>query len=276
MVAVRGRRFADDGSWGSSANAVLNLLEEVESESLSNLTLVPRSRRGHRDTRDVARARGRAPTEPLPHAVSSSASTPSSHAAGSSSRHGSTSAASRSGAGRSTSRSGASPRATYPRAGSSAGPSACPPPSPPCDEPALDAAGAGVRSRPPHREASSSGGRSRVARPSGCCPTSTPGAQRTWWREAGKQVVFRAVDGAKVPGADGRALAERYGLPVDRIDVVTQSVDVERLALARSQQASSKRDGRRAGARPERLRVHPHVGRLWALARASKTSSAQY
>lgn len=87
-------------------------------------------------------------------------------------------------------------------------------------------------------------------------------SERTWWREAGKQVVFRAVDGAKVPGADGRALAERYGLPGDRIDVVTQSVDVERLALARSQQASS-RDGRREELGLKGC-VFIYVGRLWA------------
>ena len=34
-------------------------------------------------------------------------------------------------------------------------------------------------------------------------------SERTWWREAGKRLVFRAVDAAKVPGPDGRALAER-------------------------------------------------------------------
>ncbi len=39
---------------------------------------------------------------------------------------------------------------------------------------------------------------------------------RTWWRELGKNVLFKAVDGAKVPGPDGAALASRYGLPQER------------------------------------------------------------
>ena len=32
-------------------------------------------------------------------------------------------------------------------------------------------------------------------------------SQRTWWRELGKNVLFKAIDGAKVPGPDGAALA---------------------------------------------------------------------
>src|SRR5262249_6779449 len=48
-------------------------------------------------------------------------------------------------------------------------------------------------------------------------------SDRTWWREASKQFVFRAVDGAKVPGPDGAALAARYGLPAARTSPVAQS-----------------------------------------------------
>ncbi|HEX4008886.1 MAG TPA: glycosyltransferase family 4 protein [Solirubrobacteraceae bacterium] len=50
-------------------------------------------------------------------------------------------------------------------------------------------------------------------------------SDRTWWRELGKQVVFRAVDGAKVPGDEGARLAVRYGLDVERASRVTQSID---------------------------------------------------
>ena len=46
-------------------------------------------------------------------------------------------------------------------------------------------------------------------------------------REAAKHLLFRAVDGAKVPGADGRAYAGRYGLPGVRSWAVTQAIDVE-------------------------------------------------
>lgn len=86
-------------------------------------------------------------------------------------------------------------------------------------------------------------------------------SQRTWWRELSKHFLFRAVDGAKVPGLDGAALARRYGLSADRIQTVTQSVDVPHY-----QGASSVPAQERAGMR-ERLGlrgcVFAYVGRLW-------------
>lgn len=87
-------------------------------------------------------------------------------------------------------------------------------------------------------------------------------SERTWWREAGKRFVFRAVDAAKVPGADGRALAARYGLEVSRTSAVTQSIDVHRFARARELPAAERERLRRelglAGC------VFVYVGRLWA------------
>ena len=87
-------------------------------------------------------------------------------------------------------------------------------------------------------------------------------SRRTWWREAGKHLVFRAVDAAKVPGADGRALATRYGLEAARVAEVTQSVDVERLASA-SRLAPDARAARRREFGLEGC-VFIYVGRLWS------------
>ena len=87
-------------------------------------------------------------------------------------------------------------------------------------------------------------------------------SERTWWREAGKRFVFRAVDAAKVPGEDGAALAEHYGLDAARIARVTQSVDVERLAAARL--ASAPERGRRREQLGLSGCVFIYVGRLWS------------
>jgi glycosyltransferase involved in cell wall biosynthesis len=87
-------------------------------------------------------------------------------------------------------------------------------------------------------------------------------SERTLWRETGKRLVFRAVDAAKVPGNDGRALAERYGLSGERIARVTQSVDVERLSAAAAQSAPA-RERRRAALGLEGC-VFIYVGRLWS------------
>jgi glycosyltransferase involved in cell wall biosynthesis len=79
-------------------------------------------------------------------------------------------------------------------------------------------------------------------------------------RDAAKHLLFRAVDGAKVPGADGRAYANRYGLPGERSWAVTQAIDVD---LYQS--------GRLGSVRREHVRaqlglhgcVFVYVGRIW-------------
>jgi glycosyltransferase involved in cell wall biosynthesis len=85
---------------------------------------------------------------------------------------------------------------------------------------------------------------------------------RTWWRETGKHVLFRAVDGAKVPGPDGTALAVRYGLPRERAGVVTQSIEVAHFGRARAMPAADR------ASRREQLGVSgcvfTYVGRVWA------------
>jgi glycosyltransferase involved in cell wall biosynthesis len=86
-------------------------------------------------------------------------------------------------------------------------------------------------------------------------------SERTWWREAGKHFVFHAVDAAKVPGPDGVAQAERYGLPSGRIATVTQSVDVEGLRHA-SAIEDRERSRRRAALGLDGC-VFIYAGRLW-------------
>jgi glycosyltransferase involved in cell wall biosynthesis len=87
-------------------------------------------------------------------------------------------------------------------------------------------------------------------------------SNRTWWRELGKSVLFKAVDGAKVPGPDGAALATRYGLPEERATVVTQSIDLAHYGRGRDMSADERRRRREA------LRlsgcVFLYVGRIWA------------
>ncbi|HEU5331149.1 MAG TPA: glycosyltransferase family 4 protein [Actinocrinis sp.] len=85
---------------------------------------------------------------------------------------------------------------------------------------------------------------------------------RTWWRELGKRVLFKAVDGAKVSGPDGAALAARYGLPEDRATVVTQSIDVTRYGRGRGMPAAERR--RRREALGLSGCVFVYVGRVWA------------
>lgn len=58
-------------------------------------------------------------------------------------------------------------------------------------------------------------------------PTFDTWIRRTRVKEATKHLLFRAVDGAKVPGPDGAAVALRYGIPSDRILPSTQSIDVD-------------------------------------------------
>jgi glycosyltransferase involved in cell wall biosynthesis len=85
---------------------------------------------------------------------------------------------------------------------------------------------------------------------------------RTWWREAGKHLLFRVIDGAKVPGPDGAALATRYGLPERRTTMVTQSIDVEHYGRSRDMPVAERQTRR------ENLGltgcVFLYVGRIWA------------
>jgi len=87
-------------------------------------------------------------------------------------------------------------------------------------------------------------------------------SQRTWWREVGKHVLFKAIDGVKVSGPDGAALATRYGLPEDRIATVTQSINVAHYSRSRNMAAEERH------CRREELGlsgcVFIYVGRLWA------------
>ena len=85
---------------------------------------------------------------------------------------------------------------------------------------------------------------------------------RTWWRELAKNVLFKAIDGAKVPGPDGAALAARYGLPAQRAAVVTQSVDVAHYARGRAMPAGRRQ--RLRAARGLSGCVFLYVGRVWA------------
>ena len=87
-------------------------------------------------------------------------------------------------------------------------------------------------------------------------------SHRTWWREAAKHLLFRAIDGAKVPGPDGAGLAVRYGLPRERAAVVTQLIDVDHYGRSRDMAAADR------SARREELGlagcVFLYVGRVWA------------
>jgi glycosyltransferase involved in cell wall biosynthesis len=84
---------------------------------------------------------------------------------------------------------------------------------------------------------------------------------RTWWREASKHMLFRVIDGAKVPGSDGAALATRYGLPEERTATVTQSIDLEHYGRGREMPTAERQ------ARREKLGltgcVFIYVGRIW-------------
>ena len=87
-------------------------------------------------------------------------------------------------------------------------------------------------------------------------------SQRTWWRELGKNVLFKAVDGAKVPGPDGAALVIRYGLPAERAAVVTQSIDVAHYGRARDLPEDERQ--RRRDALGVSGCVFLYVGRVWS------------
>jgi glycosyltransferase involved in cell wall biosynthesis len=87
-------------------------------------------------------------------------------------------------------------------------------------------------------------------------------SERTWWRELSKHLLFRALDGAKVPGPEGRKLTMKYGLPEDRSYKVQQSIDVEHFASARAMPAD-EREKRRTALGLSGC-VFMYVGRLWS------------
>jgi glycosyltransferase involved in cell wall biosynthesis len=64
-------------------------------------------------------------------------------------------------------------------------------------------------------------------------PTYEAWVRRHPAKEALKRYAFSRVDGVKVPGADGAAYARAYGVPANRIHVVTQSIDVDHFRKAR-------------------------------------------
>jgi glycosyltransferase involved in cell wall biosynthesis len=86
-------------------------------------------------------------------------------------------------------------------------------------------------------------------------------SNRTWWREASKHLLFRVIDGAKVPGPDGAALTTRYGLPAERTAAVTQSIDIEHYGRGLDMPTDERQ------ARREKLGltgcVFLYVGRIW-------------
>lgn len=87
-------------------------------------------------------------------------------------------------------------------------------------------------------------------------------SERTWWRELGKHLLFRAVDGAEVAGADAVALAGKYGLPAARTSFTTSSIDVSHYQRARAIDPAVR------AARRAELNLHGcvfvYVGRLWS------------
>ena len=92
-------------------------------------------------------------------------------------------------------------------------------------------------------------------------PTFDSWSERTWWRELAKHFLFRAVDGAQVSGAEAVALTQKYGLPVTRSYVVTQSINVAHYSRARVTSPDMIKQRR------ENLGlqgcVFIYVGRLW-------------
>jgi glycosyltransferase involved in cell wall biosynthesis len=64
-------------------------------------------------------------------------------------------------------------------------------------------------------------------------PTYDSWVRRSPAKEAAKRYIFARVDGVKVPGPDGAAYAQKYGVPRERIHSVTQSIDVDRFRNAR-------------------------------------------
>jgi glycosyltransferase involved in cell wall biosynthesis len=92
-------------------------------------------------------------------------------------------------------------------------------------------------------------------------PTFDEWVRRHPVKERLKHAAFSRVDAVKVPGPAGAAMARRYGVPDDRIHVVTQSIDVEGFRAGRARWWPD-----RTSIRTElgvRGCVFLYVGRLW-------------
>lgn len=93
-------------------------------------------------------------------------------------------------------------------------------------------------------------------------PTFDAWVRRSRPKEFAKHVLFRSIDGATVPGPDGGRMAQRYGLPADRIFSVAQSIDVNHYGHA-VEMPSTERERRRSELELRGC-VFLYVGRLWS------------
>lgn len=75
-------------------------------------------------------------------------------------------------------------------------------------------------------------------------PTFDSWNSRTRKKELSKQFLFRRVDSVKVSGREGAEYAMSYGVPMDRVFPVTQSIDVAHYATARSMPLEIRRQRR--------------------------------
>ncbi len=69
--------------------------------------------------------------------------------------------------------------------------------------------------------------------------------KKTIISETANRFLYRAIDGAKVSGADAAAMAHRYGLPMDRMWKVTQSIDLDLYRQARGISNADRNQRRR-------------------------------
>jgi glycosyltransferase involved in cell wall biosynthesis len=92
-------------------------------------------------------------------------------------------------------------------------------------------------------------------------PTFDEWVSRHPLKERLKHAAFARIDAVKVPGPAGAAMAARYGVPEDRIHVVTQSIDVEAFRSGRNLW-QPERESIRAGLGVTGC-VFLFVGRLW-------------
>jgi glycosyltransferase involved in cell wall biosynthesis len=92
-------------------------------------------------------------------------------------------------------------------------------------------------------------------------PTFDEWVSRHPLKERLKHAAFSRIDAVKVPGPAGAAMAARYGVPEDRIHVVTQSIDVEAFRSGRNLW-QPERESIRAGLGVTGC-VFLFVGRLW-------------